>query len=98
MERHSPQGRIRETAERIHRSCQGVSQFIHPIVKWGRFEGIPAQAGRVPDAYPSRRYDMGDKGSKDKGIKEKKKKAKHSLKEKRKLKHEKKLNINVNTI
>jgi hypothetical protein len=98
MDWRSPQERIRETAERTHCSFRGVFQFIHPIVKWGRFEGIPAPAGRVPDAYPSRRYDMGDKGSKDKGIKEKKKKAKHSLKEKRKLKHEKKLNINVNTI
>jgi hypothetical protein len=32
---------------------------------------------------------MGDRGSKDKGIREPKKKAQHSLKEKRKLKREK---------
>jgi len=34
--------------------------------------------------------DMGDKGSKDKGKKENQKKAQHTLKEKRKLKKEKK--------
>lgn len=33
---------------------------------------------------------MGDKGSKDKGTKEQKKKPKHTLKEKKKLKQEKK--------
>ena len=32
---------------------------------------------------------MGDRGSKDKGNKEQRKKAKHTLKEKRKLKNEK---------
>jgi len=37
-----------------------------------------------------RRYAMGDKGSKDKGNKEQKKKPKHTLKEKKKLKKEKK--------
>jgi hypothetical protein len=41
---------------------------------------------------------MGDRGSKDKGGREERKKAKHTLKEKRKLKREKKLNINPNTI
>ncbi|MDY0109574.1 MAG: hypothetical protein RBT60_06510 [Candidatus Krumholzibacteria bacterium] len=35
---------------------------------------------------------MGDKGSKDKGQKEPKKAAKHTLKEKKKLKEEKKKN------
>jgi hypothetical protein len=40
---------------------------------------------------------MGDKGSKDKGGREQKKKAKLTLKEKRKLKHDKKLNVNVVT-
>jgi hypothetical protein len=38
---------------------------------------------------------MGDKGSKDKSGHEQKKKAKLTLKEKRKLKHDKKLNVNV---
>jgi hypothetical protein len=41
---------------------------------------------------------MGDKGSKDKAGREQKKKAKLTLKEKRKLKHEKKQNIGVTTI
>jgi hypothetical protein len=41
---------------------------------------------------------MGDKGSKDKAGRENKKKAKLTLKEKRKLKHDKKLNVNVTTI
>jgi hypothetical protein len=41
---------------------------------------------------------MGDKGSKDKGGREQKKKAKHTLKEKRKLKHEKQQNVTVTTI
>jgi hypothetical protein len=41
---------------------------------------------------------MGDKGSRDKAGREDRKKPKHTLKEKRKLKHEKKLNINVTTI
>jgi hypothetical protein len=41
---------------------------------------------------------MGDKGSKDKAGREERKKAKHSLKEKRKLKQEKKNSINVTTI
>lgn len=40
---------------------------------------------------------MGDKGSKDKGGREQKKKAKHTLKEKRKLKHEKKITENIVT-
>ena len=42
--------------------------------------------------------DMGDKGSKDKGKKEQRKKAQHTLKEKRKLKNEKKKNVSVPTI
>jgi hypothetical protein len=41
---------------------------------------------------------MGDKGSKDKGGHEERKKAKHTLKEKRKLKQEKKNNVTVTTI
>jgi hypothetical protein len=42
--------------------------------------------------------DMGDKGSKDKGNREERKKAKHTLKEKRKIKNEKKQNATVTTI
>jgi hypothetical protein len=41
---------------------------------------------------------MGDKGSKDKGNREDRKKAKHTLKEKRKIKNEKKQNATVTTI
>jgi len=41
---------------------------------------------------------MADKGSKDKGKKEQRKKAKHTLKEKRKIKDEKKKNVSVPTI
>lgn len=41
---------------------------------------------------------MGDKGSRDKAGREQRKKAKHTLKEKRKLKHEKKSNTNVTNI
>jgi hypothetical protein len=37
---------------------------------------------------------MGDRGSKDRAGREKKKKAKHTLKEKRKIKHEKKQSSN----
>jgi hypothetical protein len=53
-------------------------------------------AGRRPfaAAYPSRRLNMGDRGSKDRAGREKKKKAKHTLKEKRKIKHEKKQSSN----
>jgi hypothetical protein len=38
---------------------------------------------------------MADKGSRDKVKKEQQKKAKHTLKEKRKMKHEKKKNVSV---
>jgi hypothetical protein len=41
---------------------------------------------------------MGDRGSKDKAGREQRKKPKHSLKEKRKLKHEKKNPSGVTTI
>jgi hypothetical protein len=41
---------------------------------------------------------MGDKGSKDKSGREDRKKAKHTLKEKRKIKNEKKQNATVTTI
>jgi hypothetical protein len=41
---------------------------------------------------------MSDRGSKDKGNREERKKAKHTLKEKRKLRNEKKNNASVTTI
>jgi hypothetical protein len=41
---------------------------------------------------------MSDRGSKDKGNREERKKAKHTLKEKRKLRDEKKNNASVTTI
>jgi hypothetical protein len=41
---------------------------------------------------------MADKGSKDKGNREQRKKAQHTLKEKRKLRKEKKNNPSITTI
>jgi hypothetical protein len=48
---------------------------------------INCEIGR--DYYPKGESDMADKGSKDTGKREERKKPKHTLKEKRKLKNEK---------
>jgi len=56
---------------------------------WEYLQEAPIRFDRF--AFIERRIDMPDKGSKDKGRKEKKKKPLHDAKEKRKLKKEKKI-------